>query len=68
MKALEKIGELFKQEPEKQLQEKQKQVQFENDKPEVVAYDGDPRVPLKQGTVQAKTGNELLTVPPHQSA
>ena len=50
------------------MQEKEKQVQFENDKPEVVTYEGDPRVPLKQGAVQAKTGKELLTVPPRQAA
>ena len=68
LKALEQMDEIFKQEPEKQLQEKEKQVQFENDKPEVVTYEGDPRVPLKEGAAQAKTGKELLTVPPRKAA
>jgi hypothetical protein len=47
LKALEKMDEIFKQEQEKQFQEKKKKVKFENDKPEVVIYEGDPRVPLK---------------------
>ena len=46
------------------MQEEQKKVQFESNKPEVLAYDNDPRVSLRKGTVKAYADKAVLTVPP----